>query len=208
MRLRAARLLAALRVPSQVIAPALVPVAPGARVKTDKRDARRLVRQFRAGELFAIRVPSRHEEAVRDLCRPGDAVEDLTRAKNRLSHFLLRHGRVWRGPTTWTFKYRYWLDQSFDEAALTTPVARYRATVERREAELKALEADLACYVDGGATLARRLSAYRGVDHLGALVLQAEVCDCDAPPTAPRPGRSVARCPRSAPRARRCNGAR
>ena len=108
----------------------------------------------------------------------GDAAEDLTRAKNGLSHFLLRHGRVWRGPTTRTFKYRYWLgDQSFDEAALTTPVARYRATVERREAELKALEADLACYLDGGATLARPLSAYRGVGRLGALVLQAEVCD-------------------------------
>ena len=58
-----------LRVPFQVIAPALIPVAPGDRVKTDKRDARRLVRQFRAGELIAIRVPSRREEAVRDLCR-------------------------------------------------------------------------------------------------------------------------------------------
>ena len=65
------RLLVSLKVPCQVIAPALVPIAPGDRVKTDKRDARRLVRQFRGGELVAIRVPSRHEEAVRDLCRAG-----------------------------------------------------------------------------------------------------------------------------------------
>ena len=63
------RPLTSLRVRCQVIAPALIPVAPGARVKTDKRDARRLVRQFRAGELIAIRVPSRREEALRDLCR-------------------------------------------------------------------------------------------------------------------------------------------
>ena len=65
------RLLSSLKVPCQVIAPALIPVAPGDRIKTDKRDARRLVRQFRAGELIAIRVPSRREEAVRDLCRAG-----------------------------------------------------------------------------------------------------------------------------------------
>jgi transposase len=175
------RLLSSLQVSCQVIAPALIPVAPGDRVKTDKRDARRMVRQFRAGELVAIRVPSRREEAVRDLCRArGDAVEDLTRAKNRLGHFLLRHGRIWRGPTTWTFKYRNWLgDQRFDEAALSSTFARYRATVECREAELEALEADLACYVDQEpfATPLRRLAAYRGVDRLGALVLQTEVCD-------------------------------
>jgi transposase len=173
--------LTSLKVPCQVIAPALIPVAPGDRVKTDKRDARRLARQFRAGELVAIRVPSRREEAVRDLCRArADAVEDLTRAKNRLAHFLLRHGRIWRGPTTWTFRYRYWLgEQSFDEAALGSTFARYRATVECREAELEAFEADLACYLDEEpfATPVRRLSAYRGVDRLGALVLHAEVCD-------------------------------
>jgi transposase len=166
----------------EVIAPALIPVAPGDRVKTDKRDARRLVRQFRAGELTAIRVPSYHEEAVRDLCRArADAVEDLTRAKNRLGHFLLRHGRVWRGgSTTWTFKYRYWLsDQSFEHPALTAAFSRYRATVECREAELASLESELTNYqeTEPFATAVRRLSAYRGVDRLGALVLHAEVCD-------------------------------
>jgi transposase len=175
------RLLGSLKVSCQVIAPALIPVAPGDRVKTDKRDARRLVRQFRAGELVAIRVPSRSEEAVRDLCRArGDAVEDLTRAKNRLGHFLLRHGRVWRGATTWTFKYRYWLsDQSFDHPALTVAFSRYRATVECREAELQALETELSAYLtqEPFATPVHRLCAYRGVDWLGALVLQAEVGD-------------------------------
>lgn len=175
------RLLASLKVSCQVIAPSLIPTAPGDRVKTDKRDAKRLVRQFRAGELVAIRVPSPGEEAVRDLCRArGDAVEDLTRAKNRLGHFLLRHGRVYRGATPWTFKHRGWLgDQRFDEAALSATFARYRATGECREAELEAVEADLAVYVElePFATPLRRLCAYRGVDRMGALVLQAEVCD-------------------------------
>jgi transposase len=175
------RFLSSLQVSCSVIAPALIPVAPGDRVKTDKRDARRLVRQFRAGELVAIRVPSRHEEAVRDLCRArGDAVEDLTRAKNRLGHFLLRHGRIWRGATTWTFKYRNWLgEQTFDEAAARATFARYRSTVECREVELEAIEADLGVYFDHDpfATALRRLCAYRGVDRLGALTLQTEVCD-------------------------------
>lgn len=175
------RLLVSLGVGCEVIAPSLIPTAPGDKVKTDRRDARRLVRQFRAGELVAVRVPSRAEEAVRDLCRlRADAVEDETRAKNRLGHFLLRQGRVWRDGSTWTVKYRSWLAaQRFEELAARATFARYRAIVEAREAELAAIEADLAAYftADGFAGPVGRLCAYRGVDRMGALVLQAEVCD-------------------------------
>lgn len=175
------RLLASMKVSCEVIAPSLIPTAPGDRVKTDKRDARRLVRQFRAGELIAIRVPTREEEAVRDLCRArGDGVEDLTRAKNRLAHFLCRHGRIWRDGCTWTLKYRSWLAaQTFDERAAQATVDRYRATVACREAELDGIEQDMRAFLDlePFATPVKRLSAYRGVDHLGALALQAEVCD-------------------------------
>ena len=175
------RLLGSLGVPCLVVAPSLIPTAPGNRVKTDTRDARHLVRQFRSGELTAVRVPTPAEEAVRDLCRArGDGVEDLTRAKNRLEAFLLRHGRVYRAGSTWTFRHRYWLAaQSFDDPALRTTFGRYLATVECREVERAAIEADLAPYLerDPFAEPVRRLTAYRGVDRLGALVLQAEVCD-------------------------------
>ena len=175
------RLLTSMNLSCQVIAPSLIPLAPGDRVKTDRRDARRLVRQFRSGELVAIRVPSREEEAVRDLCRArGDAVEDLTRAKNRLAHFLLRHGRIYRDGTTWTLRYRSWLAaQSFDHPAAQATFGHYRSTVECREAELEAIEADMTAYLDAEpfCDAVTRLSAYRGVDRLGALVLQAEVCD-------------------------------
>ena len=175
------RLLTSMKVSCCVIAPSLIPTAPGDKVKTDKRDARRLVRQLRAGELVAIRVPSEEEEAVRDLCRArADAVEDLTRAKNRLAHFLVRHGRIYRDGSTWTLKYRSWLAaQSFDHRAATATFSRYRSTVECREAELCAIEADMAAYLDAEPFCGpvARLSAYRGVDRLGALVLQAEVCD-------------------------------
>jgi transposase len=65
----------------RVVAPSLIPKAPGDKVKTDKRDCRRLARLYRAGELVAIRVPTIQEEAVRDLCRArADMVADPTRA--------------------------------------------------------------------------------------------------------------------------------
>jgi transposase len=142
------RLLTTMKVACEVIAPSLIPTAPGDRVKTDKRDARRLVRQLRADELVAIRVPTRQEEAVRDLCRVrADAVEDLTRAKNRLAHFLIRHGRIYRDGTTWTLKHRSWLAaQSFDHPALHGDLRRYTQTVQCREAELGAIEADMTTY--------------------------------------------------------------
>jgi transposase len=133
-----------------VIAPSLIPKAPGDKVKTDKRDCRRLARLHRAGELVAIRVPSPTEEAVRDLCRTrGDMVEDLTRARNRLTKFLLRHGRVWRGGSNWTVKHEAWLGAlSFGEAALVTTYGHYRAVVATRGAQLAAVEADLAYWFD------------------------------------------------------------
>jgi hypothetical protein len=100
-----ARLLHRMDVRCQVIAPALIPKAPGDKIKTDSRDCRRLARLHRAGELVAICVPTVAEEAVRDLCRArADMVADRSRARLRLGGFLLRHGRIWRGgSTTWTF---------------------------------------------------------------------------------------------------------
>jgi transposase len=108
-----ARLLDRMGIGCEVIAPSLIPTAPGDRIKTDTRDCRRLARLHRVGELVAIRIPTPAEEAVRDLCRTrADMVEDLTRARNRLGKFLLRHGRVWRGGSAWTHKHEAWLGAS------------------------------------------------------------------------------------------------
>src|SRR5437660_3495272 len=140
-----ARLLGSMGVRCEVIAPSMIPRAPGDKVKTDKRDCRRLARLHRAGELVAIRVPTPMEEAVRDLCRTrADMVEDLTRARHRLSKFLLRHSRVYRSGSAWTHKHEAWLvAQSFDEPALAVTFGHYRATVLARDAALAAVEADL-----------------------------------------------------------------
>jgi transposase len=107
-------------------------------------------------------------------------VEDLTRARNRLLKFMLRHSRVWRGGSNWTVKHAAWLAaQHFDEPALQTTFEHYRAVVLTRDAQLAAVEADLASWTSAApfAEPVRRLSAYRGVTAMGALSLQAEVCD-------------------------------
>jgi transposase len=175
------RLLRSMGVACEVIAPALIPKAPGDRVKTDRRDCRRLARLHRAGELVAIRVPTLAEEAVRDLCRTrSDMVEDLTRARNRLGKFLLRHGRPWRGGSTRTKVYQAWLRaQRFDQPAMTQTFEHYLAVVEVRNQALDAVEADLVgwCARPPFAGQVARLAAYRGVTRLGALTLAAEVAD-------------------------------
>jgi transposase len=135
----------------------------------------------RAGELVAIRIPTVGEEAVRDLCRTrADMVEDLTRARNRLGKFLLRHGRVWRGGSTRTHAYQAWLrSQRFDQPAMTQTFGHYLAVVEVRNQALDAVEADLVgwCGRPPFDWQVARLAAYRGITRLGALTLAAEVAD-------------------------------
>lgn len=183
------RLLASMQVDCEVVAPSLVPQRPGERVKTDKRDCRRLARLHRAGELTPIRVPSPQQEAVRDLCRArADQVDDLRRARQRLGSFLLRHDRVWRGGSTWTVRHHQWLASlEFGDATLTATFAHYYAIVRARRAALAGIEDDLAGFYhrEPFADPVHRLGCYRGITHLGALVLATEIGDWRRFPRAP-----------------------
>jgi transposase len=176
-----ARLLESMGVSCQVIAPSLIPKAAGDRVKTDRRDARRLARLYRAGELVAIRVPTATEEAVRDLCRArADLVDDRRRARQRLGALLLRHGQIYRGGAAWTMVHEQWLGEvRFGERALQDTLGHYRVILAERDAALAAVEADLMGWIerDPFAEPVHRLVAYRGVAHLGALTLASEVAD-------------------------------
>jgi transposase len=174
------RLLASMGVACDVVAPSLIPRRPGERVKTDRRDASRLARLHRAGELTPIRVPDRAEEAVRDLVRARAALlADRKRAQQRITALLMRHGRIWRG-TYWTQAHERWLaGQRFDEPALAAALAHYRAALDTRRAELDAVEAELAPWAAReplGAVVAR-LGCYRGIAELHGLALAAEVVD-------------------------------
>jgi transposase len=175
------RLLTSLGVANEVVAPSLIPKGSGDRVKTDRRDAARLARLYRAGELTAIRVPSAQEEAVRELIRVrADLMLDLRRTKQRLTALLLRHGKIWRAGQYWTLEHRRWLaGLSFDDPALDTALGHYRMALAAREAEVAVIEADLSPWA-GRAPMAdpvARLTAYRGIGELTALSLVAEVVD-------------------------------
>jgi transposase len=176
-----ARLLEHMGVACEVIAPSLIPMPAGARVKTDRRDARRLVELHQVGQLTPVRIPTEAEEAIRDLCRTrGDLVTDRTRARHRLIKFLLRHNVVFRDGIHWTMRHEAWLAKvAFDDEALTRTYARYRSVLSGLDAELAAVESDLKCYFDQGpfAECVTRLACYRGVTELGALALGAEVGD-------------------------------
>ena len=107
-----ARLLHRLGVACEVIAPSLIPNAPGAKVETDKRDARRLAYLYRSGELTTVHIPTPKEEEIRDLARTrADLVIDRNRARHRLSKFLLRRGEVFRVTSQWTVAHETWINQ-------------------------------------------------------------------------------------------------
>lgn len=175
------RLLSSMGVACEVVAPSLIPKGSSDRVKTDKRDAIRLARLHRAGELTVIRVPTPAEEAVRDLVRArADVLDDRKRMQQRLNAVLLRQGRVWRGGSKWTMIHRQWIArQVFDEPALSGVVATYRGGLAAREAELAAVDAELAAWAvrPPWAAAVARLGAYRGIAQVTGLTLATEVVD-------------------------------
>ena len=115
----------------RVIAPGSIPKAPGDRVKTDRRDAKRLVRLLAAGELSFSFVPSEADERFRDLVRCiDDARRDLMRSRHRLSKFLLRRGLRFSG-RQWTQPYERWLGKlTFDDALSQAVFVDYCSSVE------------------------------------------------------------------------------
>ena len=171
----------ALGIPCQVIAPALTPRKPGDRIKTDRRDAKQLVRLFRAGELTPIHVPDEAQEAVRDLLRcREDGQEDLLRWRHRLSKFLARHGRVYREGRQWTQRHWTWLRaQHFTLPALERTAQEYRVAVEQLLARVADLDREIASIAETEPYRERVgwLRCFRGIATLGAMLLLVEIDD-------------------------------
>ena len=94
----------------EVVAPSSIPRPPGERIKTDRRDALKLARLARIGELTPVRVPDAGDEAMRDLVRGReDAVREQRNARHRLKALLLRNGIVYAGRSAWTGAHLRWL---------------------------------------------------------------------------------------------------
>ncbi|MCA1585023.1 MAG: IS110 family transposase [Actinobacteria bacterium] len=168
------------RVSCDVVAPALIPRKPGERVKTNRRDARKLVELGRAGLLTAVQPPTPEDEAVRDLARArDDAREDLQRCRHRLGKLLLRRGLHYAG-RNWTRAHRQWIDGlAWTHAAERAVVDDYLLAIDHTEARLIELDARLAEIAE---TEPYRepvgwLRCFRGIDTLTAILILAELHD-------------------------------
>ena len=125
----------------EVVAPSLIPNKPGDKVKTNRRDALKLARLYRAGELTKIQVPSEEQESLRDLFRGReDALISLKRAKQTLNGFLLRHHRRYEGRCRWKPMFYRWLDTvRFENRAQSIVLEDYIEVVRSGERRVESL---------------------------------------------------------------------
>jgi transposase len=176
--------LIALGVACEVVAPSLVPVKAGDRVKTDRRDAAKLARSYRAGDLTPVWVPDAAHEALRDLVRAReDARQDQLRARHRLGKFLLRHG--WRAPAevkkNWTKKHMDWVkrqvrfEQPASQAAFLDYVHEVEHAADRLERIEKSIDDAIATAPAEIRQVVEALQALRGVGKIVAVSVVAEV---------------------------------
>ena len=171
-----------LGVECEVIAPTLAPIKAGDRVKTDRRDAERLARSYRSGDLTAVWVPNEGSEALRDLVRAREAAkQDQLRARHRLSKFLLRSGqRPAMGVKAWTQPYMAWVRQlRFTQIAQEFTRLDYLHEVEHMGERIKRLEQAIAEAVKLASPELREvikgLQALRGVAQISAVTIAAEL---------------------------------
>jgi len=165
-----------------VVAPSLIPRKPGERVKTDRRDARKLAELLRAGLLTEVHPPTEADEAVRDLCRAReDAHGDLVRARHRVSKLLLRHGWTWNGSKkAWGQGHRLWLRSlRFEHKEDQWVLDDYLLALEHIEERLRALDVQVeqTSLDPRYASAVAALRCFRGIDTLTAMCLVAELHD-------------------------------
>jgi transposase len=165
-----------------VITPSLVPVRAGDRVKTDKRDAKKLVRLYRAGELSFVAPPSPEQEGLRDLVRCADDLRCArTAARHRTAKQLLRHGRIFReGKKSWTKQHIAWVRrQRLEDPNAQRALEHMLAHLDALDAQLGVLEHELSEIAtrEPWSDPVRWLCSFRGIGLRTALGLLAELGD-------------------------------
>lgn len=176
------RALERLGIVCQVAAPSLIPVKPGERIKTDRRDARKLATLFKGELLSMVHLPSEEDEALRDLLRArDDAKKDLMAARHRISKMLLRHGLQFSGTkNSWTTQHRFWLKKvKFEQRYWQLTFEGYLLAMEQIEERLKTLDAYVveAAKEEPRAKQVEWLRCLRGIDTIAAMTILAELHD-------------------------------
>lgn len=172
-----------LGVKCEVVAPTLVPKMAGDRVKTDRRDAEKLARSYRSGDLTPVWVPDGSHEALRDLVRAREAAKaDQLRARHRLQKFLLRHGRrAPEGVRAWTQKHLTWVkgqvhfEHGAQEAALTDFVSEVDHAAERIVRLEKSIDVAILEMPEKMRAVVEGLQSLRGVAQLTAVTIVSEL---------------------------------
>jgi transposase len=176
------RLLTSMGVACDVVAPSLIPVRKGDRVKTDRRDAKKLVALYRAGLLRFVHPPTAELEGLRDLLRARDDLRCARMAaRNRVLKQVLRHGRIFReGKTAWTKLHRAWLArQRLEDPFAQEALEQLLIHLDGIERQLATLDARLAQIAAGErwSGQVQILTRFRGISTLTALGLIAEIGD-------------------------------
>lgn len=174
-----------------VVAPSLIPKRAGDKVKTDRRDALKLARLLRSGDLTSVWIPDEAHEALRNLVRArADGKADQLRAKHRLSKFLLRLGRhAPVGMKNWSQRHVQWLRQlHFEHVPDQIVFDDYLAVVTAAGERIKRLEIALQQCAQRSSQVAviRALQAFRGIGFLSAVTIVAEAGDLRRFRTAPQ----------------------
>lgn len=177
-----ARTLIAAGISCVVVAPGMVPQVTGSKVKTDRRDARKLAHFLRSGDLTTVWIPDPQTEAIRDLVRSrDDARLAKRRVEQQLLKFLLRQGRSFtEGQEHWTKTHWAWVRrQTFEHEAQNRVLADLVTAIEQASERVRRLDVDLAECQEGWALAdrVRDLQAFRGIKLLTAVGLAAEIGD-------------------------------
>jgi len=162
-----------------VIAPSLVPTKSGDRIKTDRRDAKKLLGQFLAGELTEVHAPSPAQEAAREITRCREAAqENLKRVRHQLLKLLTRHGYIYRDGRHWTQKHDRWLRSlEFDQADLREVFDLYYTELQHCLQRLVTLDKEVAALAERPEyrQVVGLLRCFRGIDTLTAITVLTEI---------------------------------
>ena len=163
----------------EVIAPSLVPRKPGERVKTDRRDAKKLLMLFKAGLLTAVQAPDEQAEAARELTRlRTTAMENLKRIRHQVLKLLTRHGYVYRDGDHWTQKHIVWIRSvKFEEPMLTKAFDNYFDEMIYCIARLENLdrEVELLAESEEYKEIVGLLCCFHGIKTLTAITILTEI---------------------------------
>ena len=175
------RRLRALGFECEVVAPSLIPVRASDRVKTDRRDALKLARLFRSGELVFVNVPDVADEVIRDVCRGRtDAAEVRGRARQQLGALLLRNGYRYGGGSPWSEAHmRYLRELVLPDPAQKLVLEEYLQRVDASVAQVERIEAQMARLLPDWQRrkFVEALQGFRGFQLVAAMTLGSELGD-------------------------------